>query len=178
MKCLLTFLFVLLMQVSFSQDTSKMVPPFPKRAAIMSAIIPGSGQIYNHFYSTNKKWKVYLKVPLIYTSLYFAVSSLTHKINLEKELRSEYNKRISTGVVSSKWQAYDNYNLVLLEKSASKSRNTLYFLAGGIYLIQILEASIDAHFSHFDISPDLSLNIQPYHSNFNQTGLTFTLNIK
>jgi hypothetical protein len=115
---------------------------------------------------------------VIYTGLYFATSSLINKINLEKEIRTEYINRVNKNTVSEKWNSYDNYNLILLQKSASKSRNTLYFVTGGIYLIQIIEASIDAHFSHFDISPELSLNIHPYYSNFNFSGLTFAFNIK
>jgi hypothetical protein len=54
----------------------------------------------------------------------------------------------------------------------------MFFLTGGIYVIQIIEASIDAHFSKFDISPNLTLNIQPFYLNFNFSGLTFALNVK
>lgn len=178
MKCFFTFIFVFTLQYCSSQDSIKTNHPYPKTAAIFSAVLPGSGQVYNHIYNQHKNFNVYWKVPLIYISLYYSTQSLFNKINLEKEIRKEYYNRINSGIISDKWSSYDNYNLVLLEKSAAKSRNTLYFLTGGIYLLQILEASIDAHFSHFDVSPDLSLNISPYYSNFNQTGITFTFNVK
>jgi hypothetical protein len=174
----ITFTF-LVIQCCIAQDTAKFQHPVPKRAAIFSAVIPGAGQIYNHIYSKNRNYAVFLKVPIIYSSLYFSTSALLEKIALEKELRSEYLNRINTpNYTSTKWSAYDNYSLILEQKSAAKSRNTLYFITGGIYLIQILEASIDAHFTHFDISPELSLNIRPFYSYSSFSGLTFAFNIK
>ena len=121
---------------------------------------------------------MYWKVPIIYTSLYLASQSLINKINLEKEIRTEYYNRINHNSYSAKWDSYDNYNLILLQKNASKSRNTMFFLTGGIYVIQIIEASIDAHFTKFDISPNLTLNIQPFYLNYNFSGLSFALNVK
>jgi hypothetical protein len=161
-----------------AQDSTKLIHPSPKRAVIFSAILPGSGQIYNHIYSKKKGFHVYWKVPLIYTSLYFASQALVNKIQLEKEIRNEYTSRADKNVFTEKWKPYDNYNLVLLQQNAAKSRNTLYFVTGGIYLLQVLEASIDAHFTQFDISPNLSLNVQPYYSNFNISGFSFAFNIK
>lgn len=178
MKKIIFLLFFIYNQKLVAQDSTNLIQPYPKRAAILSAIIPGSGQIYNHIYSNNRKAHIYWKIPLIYTSLYFASKTLIDKINLEKEIRNEYTNRVNSQLYSPKWLPYDNYNLVLLQKNTSKSRNTLYFVTGGIYLIQVLEASIDAHFSHFDISPNLSLNIQPFYSDFNLTGLTFAFNMK
>jgi hypothetical protein len=178
MKCLITFLFLVSLIKLNAQDTIKTHPPYPKRAAFLSAILPGSGQIYNSIYSTKHKYNACWKVPLIYSSLFFTVNSLLKKISLEKEIRLEYNNRIKLNLNSSKWESYDNYSLISLQKSTAKSRNTLYFISGGIYLLQILEASIDAHFSHFDISPNLSLKINPYISTFSPSGLTFAFIIK
>ena len=178
MKKLILLLSFIYSFTSFSQDSIKVVHPSPKLAAYFSAVIPGSGQIYNHIYNKKKNYNVYWKVPVIYTSLYFAGSALINKIDLEKEIRTEYSNRVNKELVSEKWSTYDNYNLISLQKNASKSRNTLFFITGGIYLIQIIEASIDAHFTHYDISPDLSLNIHPYYTNFNFSGLTFAFNIK
>ena len=178
MKNIILFFSFIYSLSTYAQDSIKIVHPSPKRAAYFSAVIPGSGQIYNHIFNKKRDFNVYWKVPVIYTGLYFATSSLINKINLEKEIRTEYTNRVNKNTVSEKWNSYDNYNLILLQKSAAKSRNTLYFVTGGIYLIQIIEASIDAHFSHFDISPELSLNIHPYYSNFNFSGLTFAFNIK
>jgi hypothetical protein len=178
MKYILGLYIIFFIHVAKAQDTLKPTHPIPRRAAILSAILPGSGQVYNHLYSTKKRYNVYWKVPIIYTSLYLASQSLINKINLEKEIRTEYYNRINHNSFSAKWDSYDNYNLILLQKNASKSRNTMFFLTGGIYVIQIIEASIDAHFSKFDISPNLTLNIQPFYLNFNFSGLTFALNVK
>jgi len=178
MKCIITFLFLMSLIKLNAQDTIRVQPPYPKKAAILSTILPGSGQVYNGIYSTKHKYNAYWKVPLIYSSLFLAVNSLLKKIILEKEIRLEYNNRVKLNITSYKWKSYDNYNLISLQKSVSKSRNTLFFISGGIYLLQILEASIDAHFNHFDISPNLSLKINPYVSTFSSSGLTFALILK
>jgi hypothetical protein len=159
---------------SFSQDTIRKNSS-PKKALILSTLIPGGGQIYNDIHK--KSFQSVWKVPIIYSSLFFSTKTLIEKINLEKELKTEYFNR-ENNIYSDKWKNYDNFNLVTLHNQVSKSRNTMFFIVGGIYIIQLLEASIDAHFTHFDISPDLSLNVNPYYSLNNESGIRFSFNLK
>ena len=35
-------------------------------------------------------------------------------------------------------------------------------LTAGVYLLQILDAHVDSHLQDFDISDDLSMNLEPY----------------
>ena len=68
-------------------------------------------------------------------------------------------------------------------KNLETTRNWLeisYIATLGVYLLQIVDATVDAHFFNFDVSDDLSLNVKPYfHTLPNQTaGLTLSLNLK
>jgi hypothetical protein len=50
-------------------------------------------------------------------------------------------------------------------------------LVGGVYALQIIEASIDAHFLHFDISPNITMQVQPtYLQRTAGVQLTFNFN--
>lgn len=162
---------------SYCQDSIKpSIPPHPKRAALLSTIIPGAGQIYNQIYAPKKKYNAYWKVPLIYGSLIGSTNLLLNAIKTEKELKQEYYNRINNVTPSVKWVNYDKYNLLTLHNSASRNRNLLYILVGGLYILQIADASIEAHFTHYDISPNLSLDINPL-LNPHATGVNLSFNL-
>ncbi len=161
MKLILSIILSLFLFTSFCQDTIKPILPSPKNAAFLSLIVPGAGQVYNQIYAPTKKYNAFWKVPLIYISLVGSSSLLIDAIQKEKELKQEYYNRKNNLPASIKWINYDSYNLVALHESATRNRNLMFFLVGGIYLIQIIDASVEAHFTHFDISPNLSLNISP-----------------
>ena len=64
-----------------------------------------------------------------------------------------------------------------------KQRNLNILIFLGIYLLQIVDATVDAQFFNFDVSSDVSLRAEPYirQSEFNltapiNTGLTLSLN--
>ena len=176
MKLILAVSLTLLYFTSLCQDTIEPALPYPKRAALLSAIIPGAGQVYNQIYAPTKKYNAYWKVPLIYASLISSSNLLINAINTEKELKQEYYNRINNITPSLKWANYDEYNLVALHASASRNRNLLYILVGGLYIIQIADASVEAHFTHFDISPNLSLDITPTISNY-ASGVNLSFNL-
>ena len=101
---------------------------------------------------------------------------LINAINTEKELKQEYYNRINNIAPSLKWSSYDQYNLVTLHASASRNRNLLYILVGGLYIIQIADASVEAHFTHFDINPNLSLDISPMLQSYS-AGINLSFNL-
>lgn len=55
MKFFIGLFFIFFLHATNAQDSLKINKPFPKRAALFSAILPGSGQVYNHIYSKKKK---------------------------------------------------------------------------------------------------------------------------
>ena len=129
----------------------------PKRAALMSAVAPGLGQIYN---------KRYWKLPIVYGALgatgYFVVSNRVF-FNQFKSAYAEHAALIeSTG---DNTLLYDNrYRLADLQSLAEAYQTQMEY-AGiaflAFYMMQIVDAAVDAHLYYFDVSEDLSLHWNP-----------------
>ncbi len=147
----------------------------PTKASLFSAIVPGLGQAYNQKY-----WKI----PLIYVGigipLYFGIE----QHNLFTEKRDAYLDRIS-GDSTDKYLEFGNFfsNDGLLESMDINRRNRdlMFIIAGVIYVLQIVDASVDAHLFYFDVSDDLSFHYSPtfyYDERMKKTvqGLSLSLN--
>ena len=161
---------------SIAKDSISITAHTPKKAAFWSIIIPGAGQIYNQYYSPKGRYGAYWKVPLIYVSLLGSGSLFLDAIRSESEIRTEYyNREGNSTLISSKWANYTTNDLITLRESAVRKRTMFGLLVGGVYALQIIEASIDAHFLHFDISPNLTMQIQPTYLQ-RTAGLQLTFN--
>ncbi|MBT5354634.1 MAG: hypothetical protein HOL56_06005, partial [Flavobacteriales bacterium] len=64
----------------------------------------------------------------------------------------------------------------ILKDHYKRNREISYFSFVGVYILNIIDASVNAHLFHFDVSDDISLNIRPY-STFSNTGVSFSLNL-
>lgn len=128
--------------------------PNPKKAGLYSALLPGAGQVYN---------RQYWKAPIIYvgiaTSGYFFFfnrdkyqtyrRAYISRIDNDPDTRDQFEQVYSTGSLQQLQDVYKRY-LDL----------TVLFTALG-YTIQVLDAVAFAHLRNFDMSPDLSINMQP-----------------
>jgi hypothetical protein len=192
----LPILFLVLNNSSSAQDTLRAkVDSLPKEkihsptvAGVASAIIPGAGQVYN---------RKYWKVPIVYAGLatagYFAYFNANIYFTVRNNLNSRVagdsvpqpqfltlNSIISKTIVNLNDFSYDD--LIQLEDYYRKYF-TISIIAGGVvYFLNILDAVVDAHLYHFDVSDNLSLDWQPQiFSSFSQRlapGLSFSLSIK
>ena len=135
----------------------------PKKAAIYSAIIPGAGQIY-----TKKYWKV----PIIYGGLVASAYFINDNNNQYNEYRDAALLSYETG---EDQLGYTYSELIILKDHYKRNREISYFSFVGVYILNIVDASVNAHLFNFDVSDDISLNIRPY-STFSNTGVSFSLN--
>jgi hypothetical protein len=172
----LILLFILVNHTILAQDSIVENQHSVRRASMLSTLLPGSGQLYNHIHSTNKSYSVFWKLPVIYSSLAASSYLFIQAVQLEKELKQEYFNR-DQNLTSPKWSNYDQYNILTLHTSAKKKRDLYGILLLGLYVLQIADASVEAHFMHFDISPTITLNIQPTISN-SLTGLNLCFNFR
>lgn len=157
--------------------STKFIEHSPKKALLLSAVLPGAGQVYN-----KQVWKV----PIIYAAAgivtYFAITNGKNK----EKFKDEYYNRINgnTDNLLSDYASYtDNgiYNLY----NAYKSNFQLSIIVGvALYAVNLLDAYVYGHLFSFDMSDDLSLNIAPYYqpaynniasSSF---GLSFKFNLR
>lgn len=141
----------------------------PKKASIYSAVIPGAGQIY-----TKKYWKV----PVIYggliTSGYFIRDNQDNYTMYKEAAITSLNDNEAVQTVEG--QKYSYSELIILKDHYKRNREISYFSFVGIYILNIIDASVNAHLFNFDVSDDISLNIRPY-STFSNTGVSFSLNL-
>lgn len=134
-----------------------------KKAVILSSCLPGAGQVYNHLSMPKGKKKAFWKVPLIYAGLgasgYFLVSN---QIEVNR-LKEEYNFRQDNAgsFKYSEYQDYDDYGVLALREGHLNYRDLSILAFGAVYVLQIVDAGVEAHFVNFDVSEDLSLRIQP-----------------
>ena len=136
----------------------------PKKASIYSAVIPGAGQIY-----TKKYWKV----PIIYGGLVTSAYFINDNNNQYNEYRDAALLSYETG---EDQLGYTYSELIILKDHYKRNREISYFSFVGVYILNIIDASVNAHLFHFDVSDDISLNIRPY-STFSNTGVSFSLNL-
>lgn len=126
----------------------------PRKAAIYSAILPGLGQAYN---------KKYWKMPLVYAGFtifgYFIQMNQRELTKYKKEyiFRRDYNDSISNNDLAF----YTKDDLLEYKNYYQKNLEYTFVFLGLFYVLNIVDAYVDAHLLTFDISDDLSLNIQP-----------------
>ncbi|MES2589556.1 MAG: DUF5683 domain-containing protein [Bacteroidota bacterium] len=149
-----------------------------KKAVILSTIVPGAGQIYNHLAMPRGKKRAFLKVPLIYAGLGGTGYMILKNNQLQKELKNEYNQRIAGNDGLEIYQQYDDQGIITLYNQHLNRRDLFILGFSLVYIIQVVDAAVEAHFVTFDISEDLTLNISPTMLGVNQAGIRLSLAIK
>jgi hypothetical protein len=135
-------------------DTVVMPPVHsPKKAATMSALLPGLGQIYN---------KKYWKVPVIYAALgglgYGFGWNQKYFKYYKNALHFRYDNNAST---IDPLPLYPDEALVTYKNYYQRYRDACVIGMAAIYTLQVLDAAVDAHLFYFDVGPDLSLQWTP-----------------
>jgi hypothetical protein len=167
-----SLLFLMLLSASAkAQDSTEVIllKHSPRKATIYSAVLPGAGQIYN---------KKYWKVPIVYaglgTCVYF-IDRNNLKFNQYKDALIAVNDDDPSTVNLT---PYSESQLDELQDTYRSWRDLSWIICAGVYVLQIVDANVDAHLFYFDVGEDISLNLQPslqYTSHVN-TGLSLKLN--
>lgn len=129
--------------------------PNPKKAMLMSFIIPGSGQIYN-----KKYWKAPLAIGGTTAAIIIAVDNTRTYRLLNDQLRLRYG--VDTTIIANPF--FDNWENEDIERERDRFRKWREMSYIAIVLIQALggvDAFVDAHFYGYKINEDLSMKIKP-----------------
>ncbi len=151
-------------------DSPSLLPKDPKKATMLSAILPGAGQVYN-----GKTWKVPILYAGILTDVYFI--QYNHK-------RYERFRDALFALDKGEPNQFPSLNRAALVRNVDywrQNRDLTLLLMLGIYALNLVDANVDAHLSGFDISEDLTLKIAPQIgtlSAFSTRGFSFTLQFK
>ncbi len=139
---------------SSSTDSSaiKKTNHSPKKAAILSAILPGAGQVYNR-----KAWKI----PIIYAGLggfgYMFYTQQNKYSYYRKNLIAENDENPST----INETGYSTPQLQTLKIQHRRYRDIGALALVAVYVVNIIDANVDAHLKTFDVSDDLSIQLKP-----------------
>ncbi len=160
--------------------------PDPTRAVWLSVLCPGLGQAYNRRF-----WKL----PIIVGGF----MGLGYGTAWNNKMLRDYTRAyvdLVDGDPSSqsyldflaKGTTLDDYNTADLQrifdsrrKMYRRNRDLCIISMVGVYLLAIVDAYVDASLSHFDITPDLSMDVAPAvipdaRSTFPGVGMQWALN--
>ena len=124
----------------------------PRTAVIFSLLVPGLGQVYNQKY-----WKV----PLIYG----AGGALVYAFNYNQSKYTEFREALAEEnpekiyIIDGYKRTYDQ--LKIGRDWYRRYRDLSLFGIAIVYFLNVVDAMVDAYFTEFDVSDDLTLKIEP-----------------
>lgn len=150
----------------YGLDGKKIFNPDPTRAVWMSVLFPGLGQIYNRRY-----WKL----PIIVGGFMGLAYGMTWNNGQYQDYSQAYRDLLDNDPSSNSYMNFfppsikeedlDKSWLTSVMKSRKdfyrRNRDLCIICMVGVYLLCIVDAYVDASLAHFDISPDLSMDVAP-----------------
>lgn len=144
----------------------------PHTATIFAAVVPGLGQIYN---------KKYWKVPIVYGGIAALCYSIHYNgsrydmyrrayrdfINKDPnnksyaELMANVGANFTVEEAETVLSAWFQTRLKSGKDRFRRYRDLSYFGLAGVYLVQLIDACVDAHFYDFNVDDDISFKWYP-----------------
>lgn len=122
----------------------------PNKATFYSSLVPGLGQYYNQKY-----WKI----PIIYGGFTGLIYYASYNNYVYKKYRQEY--KWATDDDPNTKSPYPAANTLRLKNTWRRYRDLCFIGIGALYLLQMIDANVDAHFFDFTIDKDLSMRAEP-----------------
>jgi len=168
------------LQIKTNQDTiveskknyKEYNPLAPAKAAFFSAILPGLGQAYN-----GKYWKI----PIAYAGLGIGIGIYLDNDKKYDRYRDAYKSRLAGNEDDEFYvdgvARVSTDGLIRAQKSFQRNKEISLLVTAGIYILNIIDANVDAHLQQFNVSEDLSfkpaVNFDEYSG---KTGYGLSLN--
>lgn len=154
----------------------------PHKATIYSAILPGLGQVYN-----KRLWKV----PILYAGIGVTLYALRWNNKQLRRYRNAFGDFTAfsnwkyqdpdadpqiprptndsyTDILNwdfetsdSRFDSWFQTQLKNRKDSFKHDRDLSYIILAGIYVLNIIDATVDAHFFNFNVNNNLSVKVEP-----------------
>ncbi|MGC9341713.1 MAG: DUF5683 domain-containing protein [Bacteroidales bacterium] len=122
----------------------------PQKAALYSALLPGWGQIYNEKY-----WKL----PIVYAGFGTFIYFIDRNSRYYKDLRQ---KLIDPDYEMKYFEGDFTEDQLTRGKDLYKRWRDLSIIGtGAFYILQIIDATVDAYLFDWDVGEDISLRLEP-----------------
>ena len=139
--------------------------PDPIRSMWLALVLPGAGQIYN---------RKYWKLPIVYGGFLGCIYALSWNSQMLQDYSQayldimdsdpgtkSYEKMLPLGYsIEGKEERFKNI-FKSKKDTFRRFRDLSIFAFGGVYLLSVIDAYVDAELSTFDITRDLSIQLQP-----------------
>ena len=176
-----------------SKVTDSIKPPkvlkqkSPLKASLLSTFIPGAGQIYNgKYWKAPIVWGGFARLIWMY-DIYSKRHNFYNQILIYKDRGGTDQPLIDyVELTNNEFSQFSGTQLAAMtigtvsgySEDMRKRRQQVIIGSAVFYLFQIVDASVDAHFSTFDVSDDLTLIIQPaqFPASFRANGLNLSFN--
>lgn len=131
----------------------------PKKAAWMSTALPGLGQAYNR-----KFWKI----PIVYGLGGYTVYAALANNSFYKLYRDAYRLRTDGDPLTlDTYPDETDFTLQQRRDEFRRDRDYFWILTGVVYVLNIVDAAVDAHLFYFNVSDKLSMQFLPPHQPYN-----------
>lgn len=139
-------------------------PLAPSKAAFYSAILPGLGQIYN---------KRYWKVPIVYGAIGTGIYFYTYRNNEYNQFRDAFKRR-KAGFTDDEFYDINNSGIIPgspdvsdqalqnAQENAQRDRDLALAITIALYILNIVDANVDAHLKQFNVDPNLAVDVKPF----------------
>ena len=144
-------------------NESKINPLAPAKAAFYSAIVPGLGQAYN---------KKYWKIPIVYAAIGTGIYFYSDNNKRYKTFRNAYKRRLAGYTDDEFYGQYSNQTLINAQRTIQRNRDLSLLVTVGLYVLNIVDANVDAHLLQFNVNNNLSFRPDLY-----QNDITYKHNV-
>ncbi|UAB80253.1 hypothetical protein INR76_08990 [Marixanthomonas sp. SCSIO 43207] len=151
-------------------DNKPYNPLAPSKAAFYSAVVPGLGQAYN---------KRYWKIPIVYAGMATGVYFYLKNDDDYNRFRDAYKRRLA-GFEDDEFQGISTNRLIDAQRNAKKNKDYSVIAVVLVYMLNIIDANVDAHLQQYNVSEDLSVSpnfqVNPINTQANY-GLSFRIKL-
>ena len=139
-------------------------PLAPSKAAFYSAVLPGMGQLYN---------KRYWKLPIVWGALGVGIYAYTFNNGEYNRFRDAFKRR-RAGFIDDEFYDINNSGidpgnpdisdeaLQDAQERFQRDRDLALAITIGLYILNIVDANVDAHLKQFNVDDDLALDVKPF----------------
>lgn len=145
----------------------------PKKASVLSAVLPGLGQVYN-----KQAWKL----PFIYGGLFTVGYFVNYNHQYFQSLRNAFIAETDNDITTVNPFQLSSDALNTRVEQFRRDRDYLIIVGVITYLLNIVDAHISAHLEEFSINDELSISFKPSYNappnGIRNAGFSIVLNIK
>ncbi len=123
----------------------------PAKAAFYSAVLPGLGQAYNGSY-----WKIPIAYAGLGTGIYFYLENDKEYDRYRNAYKDRLAGKVDEFTVDGE-QRITTDNLIRAQEFYQKNKEISILVTVGVYVLNIIDANVEAHLRQFNVDEDLSV---------------------